>query len=431
MAQARVWFPALLLALGLVGCSGSEYRFGNTQPEARTLTAITVTPGTQTLNSIGAPSQFVASGTFTVSPLTQDMTSQVQWVSSAPSVATVSSTGIATAVGTGTATITATSGGVTGSATLTVDVSGGPPTRTLTSITVIPSAQTLMTVGEPGQFLAIGNYSAAPLTQDMTTQVVWASSDTAVAIVNGAGLATAVSVGTATLTANANGVVGTSTVTVTTNNYSHQLTGLTIIPAFGIQKTNALGETAQYIAIGSFIGDPTTQDMTNKVAWISSDVRVATIDAAGLATAVGSVGGVYPQETTITAMATSNTGATITGTSDLAVGNTGDNNLPSLTVYMFGRGTGTVQSVDPTNGNPDNIINCGSGAGCTGHYVLNSCVFLKATPVQKFGGWSANCSPPVAPNPCVSPFLQPDPTMCSLKLTEQNGTVGAIFNLNP
>ncbi len=32
-----------------------------------------------------------------------------------------------------------------------------------------------------------------------------------------------------------------------------------------------------------------TQDMTNQVTWMSSDVRVATINSAGLATAIGSV----------------------------------------------------------------------------------------------------------------------------------------------
>jgi hypothetical protein len=404
---------ALMCLLLLVGCSGSEYRFGNnTNPGTRTLTSITVTPTAQSLTTTGQTAQFVATGNFSLAPNTQDMTAQVQWVSSAASVATINSTGMATAVGDGTTTITAVSNGMTGTAAVTVNVSGPPPTRTLTSITVIPSSQTLMTVGEPGQFLAIGNFSAAPLQQDLTTQSTWTSSDTAVAIVNSAGLTTAVSTGTATITAASGGAVGTSTVSVTASSLPHQLTALTIIPASGAQKTNALGETAQYIAIGSFIGNPTTQDMTNQVTWISSDERVATINSSGLATAVGSEGTAYPQETTITALATSNTGATITGTSDLTVGNSGVNNLPTLTIYKVGQGTGTVAT-------SDGVINCGSGAGCTGNFVLNSTVILTATPASgsTFAGWSANCTALTA-------------TTCSIQMTD-NATVGAIFNLGP
>jgi hypothetical protein len=426
MAQTRAWFLALLLAVCMVGCSGSEYRFGNTKSPSNALAAITVTPGAQLLTATGQSAQFVATGNFTVDPVAQDMTAQVQWVSSAASVATINSSGMATAVGDGTTTITAVSGGVTGTATVTVNLSGTTPARTLMSITVIPNSQTLMTVGEPGQFLAIGNFSAAPLQQDLTTQSTWLSSDTAVAIVNSAGLATAVSTGAATITAASGGSVGTSTVSVTTSSLPHQLTALTIIPE--AQTTTALGETAQYIAIGSFIGAPTTQDMTNKVTWASSDVRVATIDAAGLATAVGSVGSPTPYATTITAMATSNTGATITGKSDLTVWNSGVNNLPSLTVYMFGQGTGDVLNVPP----PPNAIQCGVDwpqVGCTGHFSpLGTWVTLTATPTQGsvFGGFSANCTP--VADSCTAKETWVPSCTCQVPMWD-NVTVGTIFDL--
>jgi hypothetical protein len=334
MAQIRVLCVALLLAVSMIGCGGSEYRFGNTKPETRSLTSIAVTPGAQTLTAIGEPTQFVASGNFSVAPATQDMTSQVQWSSSDVQVATISSTGLATAVGAGATTITANSGGMIGTATLTV-TAVTPPSRTLTSITVIPSSQ----------------------------------------------------------------------------------------------PVQVIGETSQFIAIGNFTGSPTTQDLTSQVTWVSSDVRVATINSSGLATAIGSVDGGI---TTITAIAPPSTGSAATGTGTLTVSSNGTNDLPSLTVYKVGQGTGTVQSFDTTTLKADNIINCGSGNGCTGHYVLNSCVFLMPTadPNQKFAGWSVNCQLPVAPNLCVWPGT-PDPTMCSLKITEQNGTVGAIFNFAP
>ena len=412
MSQIRGWFVAIIMALFMLGCSGSEYRFGNTQ---RVLSSIAVTPGSQTLTATGQTAQFIATGSYNTDPPSQDLTGQAQWASSAPSVVTVSSGGFATAVNAGTATITATSNGVTGSATVIVNVLGPPPTRTLTSITIIPGSQTLMSVGEPGQFLAIGNYNVAPITQDLTTQSTWTSSDTAVAIVNSAGLTTAQSVGTATITAVSSGVAGSSTITVTTSNYSHQLTALTVIPSDA--TTTVIGETVQYIAIGSFLGAPTTQDMTNQVRWISSDVRVATIDPAGLATAIGPLPSGAPNctpagyETTITALGTSINGSTIAGTAGMCVGSGGPNDLPSLTVYEFGQGTGSVVSL-PAG------LNCvaGNQAGCTGHFTKGSQVTLTATPLggSTFGGWSANC--------VVSNALT-----CTI-IMDDNKTVGVIFN---
>ncbi len=65
MAQKRVWFFALLLAVLMVGCGGSEYRFGNTQ---RVLSSISVTPVAQTLTAAGQTAQFIATGNYSVDP---------------------------------------------------------------------------------------------------------------------------------------------------------------------------------------------------------------------------------------------------------------------------------------------------------------------------------------------------------------------------
>jgi hypothetical protein len=313
MAQTRVSFVAILLAMFMVGCSGSEYRFGSTKTPARELTSITVTPGAQTLNSIGEPTQFVASGNFSAAPTAQDMTAQVQWISSDVQVATISSTGLATAVSAGVTTITANSGGTVGTATLTVTATS--PARTLDSITVIPS----------------------------------------------------------------------------------------------IQIVQVIGETAQYIAIGNFSSSPTTQDLTNQVTWVSSDVRVATINASGLATAIGSIGSVDGGLTTITAISPPSSGVAVTGTATMTVASNGTNQLPTLTVYKVGQGTGTVTSSPPG-------INCGSGAGCTGHFVLGDTVTLTAVPDPPyiFGGWSANCLPS-------------NLSICKIVMSD-NATVGVIFN---
>ncbi len=288
----------------------------------------------------------------------------------------------------------------------------------LTSIQVNPATATV-TQGNTAQFTALGTYQPhknSPYTQDITNTVTWSSSVATVATVNSSGVATGVSAGTTTITAAIGGILGTSDLTVTAGSGSgggggnvNDLISLAIIPAPGQQVLETTGETAQFIAIGTFSGSPATQDMTNKVTWNSSDVRLATINSSGLATDVGGAQSNPPPKTIITAIVLNNENATITGVSDLTVANMGSNNLPTLTVYKVGQGTGTVTS-SPAG------INCGSGAGCSAHFILNATVTLTATPASGsvFAGWSANCVPANAPT-------------CTLSMTD-NATVGVIFN---
>lgn len=84
----------------------------------RTITGITVSPANPSVNA-GATQQFTAMATFS-DGTTQDVSSSATWASSNTAAATISNTGLATAAAAGTTTISATSGGVTGSTTLTV-----------------------------------------------------------------------------------------------------------------------------------------------------------------------------------------------------------------------------------------------------------------------------------------------------------------------
>jgi len=129
----------------------------------------------------------------------------VTWTSSDPDVATVSATGLVTAVGNGTAIITATSGGVSGTATVTVAqqaavVAVSPEATTLTALGA--TAPLAATVRDAGGSVMVG------------AAIAWASSNTDVATVSAAGVVTAVGNGTATITATSGGVSGTATVTV-------------------------------------------------------------------------------------------------------------------------------------------------------------------------------------------------------------------------
>lgn len=322
------------------------------------------------------------------------------------------------------------------SVALVLSLTGCEANPTLASITVTPATGTLTEVGQTVQFTATGTYvhgNHPVTTRDITSEAQWSSSIASVATINNTGVATAAVTGTTTITASMNGsegvVTGTATLNVSTSGGTgHDLLSLSIIPPAKTQVLNNPEETAQFLAIGTFNSIPTTMDMTNQVTWESSDVDVATINSTGLATA----GLVSFGETTITAVATSASGATITGISDLTVNtNGGGGQLPALAVYAVGLGIGTVTS-DPVG------ISCqpAGGAGCTGHFPLNTVVTLKAvansgSQVGSGGGWSSNCTP-VLP---IDPTLQM--SSCTITMSSNaagepaNEAVGVIFNPNP
>ncbi len=296
----------------------------------------------------------------------------------------------------------------------------------LSSITVTPATVTIPSAGGTAQFTANGLYkngkNGTQYSQPINSEVNWSSSVPSVATVNSSGLATAVAEGTTSITATGgNGSIsGSATLTVTAGqNGGNTLLSIQVIP--DSQAVNQPNETAQYIAIGTYSGTPATQDVTNQVTWSSSDVRIATINSAGLATAVGDCGA---GQTTITALAPPSSGTAVTGTATFIDGTCGTNNLPTLTVYPVGQGAGTVTS-SPAG------ISCGSGAGCTGNFTLGSVVTLTAAPGQGtvFGGFSANCTP-VIPDPSGCTALQSNVSSCTCSLTMiDNATVGAIFNV--
>jgi trimeric autotransporter adhesin len=195
----------LMLALG-IGCRGF---FVNP-----TLTALTVTPSSVSLIE-AQTRQLSATGTFDDGS-TKDLTGGADWTTSDAAVATVTA-GLVKAAASisnppGTATITATSGTFT--ATSTVTVNTGPLTAiTISTTTPNPAA------GQTVTFTALGTFTGSAQQQDITDQVTWTSSNTAViaTISNGSGavVSTATSGATTTVTASLNGITsGPLTITV-------------------------------------------------------------------------------------------------------------------------------------------------------------------------------------------------------------------------
>src|SRR5205814_604778 len=161
-----------------------------------TLVSIAVTPANPSIPK-GTTQQFTATGTYSDGS-TQNLTSSATWVSSNSAVATINASGLATGAAQGTSQISATSGGVTGSTTLTV----GP--ALLLSTTVTP-ANPSIPKGTTRQFIATGTYSDAS-TLDITSSVTWVSSNPAVATITVAGLATGAAQGTSQISATSGGV---------------------------------------------------------------------------------------------------------------------------------------------------------------------------------------------------------------------------------
>lgn len=154
------------------------------------LTALTIAPAVDTLPK-GSGRYLAATGAFS-DGTTADLTSVVTWRSSAPHVATINSAGLAAGVAEGATTITATSGNVTSSLTLTIT---GPA---ISQLSLTPKGARVP-VGGTRQFTA--NARMTDLTMaDVTARVTWTSSDLSIATVTG-GVVTGVSGGSVTITA--------------------------------------------------------------------------------------------------------------------------------------------------------------------------------------------------------------------------------------
>ncbi len=247
-----------------------------------TLQSITVTPANPTITN-GQTEAFTATGYY-ADLTTANLTSQVTWSSSATTVATINSQGLASSVAAGTTTITATLTGISGSTSLTVvNPPPPPPPPTLQSITVTPANQTI-DVGATEQYTAIGHYSDGS-TLNLTNQATWSTTDNTVAPIGAQGLATGVAAGSVTISATYSGVTGSTTLTVVTPPPPPPpptLTSLVVTPA---NPTIYVGQAQQFTATAHY-SDGSTRNVTSLATWSSSVTTVATISGSGLASSV-------------------------------------------------------------------------------------------------------------------------------------------------
>jgi trimeric autotransporter adhesin len=241
------------------------------------IVSIAVTPVSATIAK-GTTQGFTAIATYT-DATTRDVTTASSWNSSAGITASVTAAGVATAQQVGAATISATDGGVTGSASLQVT------SAALSTIFVTPAAPSIP-LGTTQQFTASGVYTDGSA-QDLTATVHWSAPDGSIATISNApgtaGLAMGVAVGTSPIVADAAGVSGSSSLVVT----PASLLSIAVTPA---TATIPLGASQQFAAVGTYT-DGTTKDITTSVAWTTSAATVAVFSnqagAQGLAISSG------------------------------------------------------------------------------------------------------------------------------------------------
>ena len=196
-----------------------------------------------------------------------------------------------------------------------------PPAPVATTVEVAPATADLTALGQTVQLTATVRDQNGGIMSGAS--VTWTSGDAAVATVDAAGLVTAVATGAVTINAASGSASGSASVTVT------QAAAQIAVTPDSLRLT-ALAEQRQltaeaFDANGNAIVDP----MLN---WASEDDAVATVDAAGLVTAVAN------GETTVTATsgsASASVAVTVTSQAVPAVGPPAPTHAADSVISLF------------------------------------------------------------------------------------------------
>jgi uncharacterized protein YjdB len=221
------------------------------------VTSVTVAPAANNIG-IGASVQLSA----TVRAGTAVLTDRnVGWSSSNEATAIVSSTGRVTGLKAGSVTITATSEGVSGTASVAVSIS---------TVVVAPSSATV-SIGQTRQLTASARDASNTTIPGVLFE--WASNAPQVATVDASGLVTARAAGTATIRATTGTVSGQSTITVP----------LPPVATVDVTPPTATVTAGQSIQLAATLRDANNTVLTGRVVtWSSSHTLRATVNNQGL-----------------------------------------------------------------------------------------------------------------------------------------------------
>ncbi len=228
----------------------------------------------------------------------------------------------------------------------------------LVSITISEAIRASIAIGTELQLIATGTFIDGS-TQDITSSVVWSSSDITVATVSNEldsqGLVAAIAVGITEITASLGALSGNTTITVT----DAVLISIAVTPQ---NPSIFVGDTQQFIATGTF-SDSSTQDLTTSVIWASSVSDSATISntagSNGLATSVG------PGSTSISASFAEVSGSTTLTTVATTLYAILDSGSPGSIVHH-------VVSIDYSDSNNIIYVPLGTIAGLTDKYFISA-----------------------------------------------------------
>lgn len=269
----KVHVPGRLAAIleaaviaGLLACGGSASDSVAPPPSSGTAASIAISPSAPPAVTLGSQLALQAE---VHDPSGQTVPgAAVFWSSADTTVATVSSAGVVTGAGIGSTQVAASSGGQ--SAVVPVAV---VPVA-VASVAIVPASANV-TVGATVSLKAV-TYDAAGHAL-AARPVVWASSASQVATVNGSGTVTGVSAGSATITGTSEGKTGSASVTVTLV----PVAAVTVSPG---SASLVVGHTASLSAITT---DGNGNVLSGRaVTWSSSNSSVATVSSLGLVKAV-------------------------------------------------------------------------------------------------------------------------------------------------
>ncbi|WP_375748555.1 Ig domain-containing protein [Vibrio sp. HN007] len=335
--------------VSIVGSGGTNVfdKTGSLTVEGTTLTELQVSPSRADVN-VGAYGALRATAYYS-DGTSEDVTNAASWQSSNTSVVKVGTgiflPGYAYAFTVGQANIIASFG----TKTATVPVTVAAPT--LVSVDVSPSTATIA-VGTHHEFNAVGTYSDGSK-QDVTLRAQWSSSDKAVAAMDSeiAGSVKAVSAGSTNVIATLNGVSGTAAITVT----SATPTGLAITP----QNSEVYVGGGQRFSSTLTFSDSSTQDVTSKTYWTSSDYSILSFPADGSYIGQPSGQAVGVGVAVVTATYTAENGTVYTDTTNFTVTNaivTGLTVTPSSLIQVTGQEYQLKATASMSGGTPDQNI---------------------------------------------------------------------------
>lgn len=276
---------------------------------AVSLTSITLSPSLPSI-PLGTLQQLTATGTYN-DGTHRNLSTSVIWSSASPAFATVDNKGLVTGVGLGSSNMTATSGSISGTTSVTVN------SANVVSLKIQPADSTIAN-GTTAQLAALATFNdGSTLNVTTTPGVSWNSSNSGVATIGSAnGFATSKAAGSSMIGATFGTVGGTTSLTVS----NASLQSIAISPA---NLVLAPGMTQKFTATGTF-NDGSVQNISNTVTWGSDNAAAATISNS--AASIGVATGVAKGTANITATLS---GSAVTGSTALKVSNA---TLSSITV---------------------------------------------------------------------------------------------------